>query len=119
MLCSNQLSYVAIEIEGREFSVSQRLLSSVSRLTGLLYCQQFSGGKPMRKFLQLITLPLILGLAACGLSAQPSADRPNFLIITIDDMGYTDLGAFGGRDIPTPNRDRLAREMIQKNVCIE
>ena len=67
----------------------------------------------MRKFLQLITLPLILGLAACGLSAQPSADRPNFLIITTDDMGYTDLGAFGGRDIPTPNLDRLAREGVR------
>ena len=113
MLCSNQLSYVAIEIEGREFSVSQRLLSSVSRLTILVYYRQFPGGTPMRKFLQSITLPLMFGLVACGVSAQPSADRPNFLIITTDDMGYTDLGAFGGRDIPTPNLDRLAREGVR------
>ena len=35
-------------------------------------------------------------------------DRPNFLIIVTDDMGYTDLGAFGGDDIPTPNLDALA-----------
>jgi len=33
---------------------------------------------------------------------------PNFLIILADDMGFTDLGAFGGRDIRTPNLDALA-----------
>ena len=39
--------------------------------------------------------------------------RPNFLIITTDDMGYTDLGAFGGKDMPTPNLDRLAMEGVR------
>jgi arylsulfatase len=34
--------------------------------------------------------------------------RPNFLVIMADDMGFTDLGAFGGRDISTPNLDELA-----------
>jgi arylsulfatase len=33
--------------------------------------------------------------------------RPNVLVIVVDDMGYTDLGAFGG-EIHTPNLDRLA-----------
>ena len=28
-------------------------------------------------------------------------------------MGYTDLGAFGGSDIPTPNLDGLARAGIR------
>lgn len=37
--------------------------------------------------------------------AKPA--RPNFLIIVADDLGYSDLGAFGG-EIPTPNLDRLA-----------
>ncbi|APT10534.1 arylsulfatase [Mycobacterium avium] len=33
--------------------------------------------------------------------------RPNFLVIVADDLGFSDLGAFGG-EIETPNLDRLA-----------
>jgi arylsulfatase A-like enzyme len=33
--------------------------------------------------------------------------RPNFLVIVADDLGYSDIGAFGG-EISTPNLDRLA-----------
>ena len=36
------------------------------------------------------------------------APRPNILLITIDDLGYTDLGVFGG-EIGTPNLDSIAR----------
>ena len=36
-------------------------------------------------------------------------DQPNFLIIVADDMGYSDMGAFGG-EISTPNLDKLAKE---------
>jgi|TARA_B110000483_G_scaffold70401_2_gene87902 arylsulfatase A-like enzyme len=39
--------------------------------------------------------------------------QPNFLIFTSDDMGYTDIGAFGGINIPTPNLDRLAMEGVR------
>lgn len=44
-------------------------------------------------------------------TAAPSAPAkpPNFLLIMADDLGYTDLGAFGG-EIATPHLDRLARE---------
>jgi arylsulfatase A-like enzyme len=48
-------------------------------------------------------------LLALGITVPAEAqERPNFLIIVTDDMGYTDLGAFGGDDIPTPNLDALA-----------
>lgn len=47
-------------------------------------------------------------LAAVFIQAAWAQDRPNFLIIVTDDMGYTDLGAFGGGDIPMPNLDSLA-----------
>ena len=37
----------------------------------------------------------------------PSTDEPNVLLIVADDMGYSDLGCFGG-EIETPNLDALA-----------
>jgi arylsulfatase A-like enzyme len=39
--------------------------------------------------------------------------RPNILLIVADDLGYSDIGVYGSRDIPTPNIDRLAREGIR------
>jgi len=38
--------------------------------------------------------------------------RPNVIIILVDDMGYSDLGCFGG-EIATPNVDRLGREGVR------
>lgn len=32
--------------------------------------------------------------------------RPNFLVIVADDMGFSDVGCFGG-EIKTPNIDKL------------
>lgn len=40
-------------------------------------------------------------------SGQALSDRPNILLIIADDLGYSDIGAFGG-EIDTPNLDRLA-----------
>ena len=38
--------------------------------------------------------------------------RPNFLVIVADDLGFSDIGAFGG-EISTPNLDRLAHAGIR------
>ncbi|QIB67550.1 arylsulfatase [Kineobactrum salinum] len=38
---------------------------------------------------------------------KPLAQRPNFLVIVADDLGWSDLGSFGG-EIATPNLDALA-----------
>ncbi len=59
------------------------------------------------KFLKLAGA-LVLGAAASlPLAAQTGAARPNILLIVADDLGYSDIGAFGG-EIATPNLDRLA-----------
>ncbi|MBN7795533.1 arylsulfatase [Parahaliea mediterranea] len=47
-------------------------------------------------------------LGCVGISLAAAADeRPNFLLILADDMGFSDVGAFGG-EIATPHLDQLA-----------
>ena len=38
--------------------------------------------------------------------------RPNIVLIMVDDMGYSDLGCYGG-EIRTPNLDRLAESGLR------
>lgn len=51
-----------------------------------------------------------------GVSVGAAAERPNILILLADDMGYGDLGCFGGRAI-TPNIDQLAAAGIKFDNC--
>ncbi len=57
----------------------------------------------------------ILGLlaVAAGLTLATDDARPNVVIVYADDMGYTDLGCFGGDLARTPNIDRMAREGLR------
>jgi len=41
------------------------------------------------------------------MDASKEPKRPNFLVIVADDLGFSDLGCFGG-EIKTPNLDKLA-----------
>jgi arylsulfatase len=56
------------------------------------------------------TIGLIVSLI-CSLTAW-SAERPNIVLIMADDMGYSDIGSYGG-EIKTPNLDRLAKEGLR------
>lgn len=57
--------------------------------------------------------PFLLAALACIAPAfAVAAERPNILLIVADDLGYSDLGAFGG-EIETPNLDRLAESGLQ------
>jgi len=42
-----------------------------------------------------------------------ATEKPNVVLIYIDDLGYGDVGCYGCTDIPTPNIDRLAREGVR------
>jgi len=45
-------------------------------------------------------------------SQSASNKRPNFLVIVADDMGYSDLGSYGG-EINTPVLDKLAQQGVR------
>lgn len=52
-------------------------------------------------------------LSVLFLTGLLSADqRPNVLIVLADDLGYSDLGCYGG-EIPTPHLDRLAARGVR------
>ena len=62
---------------------------------------------------QLIALILISLFAASSANTQaPAVKRPNILVIVADDLGYSDLGCFGG-EIKTPNLDALAQRGVR------
>lgn len=64
----------------------------------------------MRSFEFLIPGFVSLQLVIAGLFA--SEERPNILLILSDDIGYSDIGSFGG-DADTPVLDRLAKDGIR------
>ncbi len=53
-------------------------------------------------------LLVVAGILGC----QTSAERPNILIILADDLGYSDIGAYGG-EIHTPALDTLAENGVR------
>jgi arylsulfatase A len=56
---------------------------------------------------------MIAAVSAIGgvpASAQASEQPPNFVIILVDDLGWTDLTCQGSKYFETPNIDRLAAE---------
>ena len=56
---------------------------------------------------------LTIGILACLSSCDTEKERPNFILILMDDLGWDDLSIHGNQIIETPNIDMLARESIQ------
>ncbi|MGE3690298.1 MAG: arylsulfatase [Novosphingobium sp.] len=79
----------------------------------------------MRKFPLLCATMLAFASPALGDAVEPAAksapaqapqqqQRPNVLVWMLDDVGFAQLGCFGGL-IPTPNIDRVARMGLRYN----
>jgi len=81
-----------------------------------------------RQFLKFAAGAAGWSLAGCAgpgpaIKARKKDDRPNIVLIMADDMGYSDIGCYGG-EIHTPNIDRLAAgglrfsQFYNNSICV-
>jgi len=60
-------------------------------------------------------IQLVLGVFSfliMGCASTEREQKPNVILVFIDDMGWADFSCFGNTDVQTPNIDRLAAEGI-------
>lgn len=60
--------------------------------------------------LAVLCAPSAQAAARARVPGEVGAARPNIVLIFIDDMGYGDIGPFGGTKVATPVLDKFARE---------
>jgi arylsulfatase A-like enzyme len=58
----------------------------------------------------LAILGLCLAVGGCATAGTTDDSAPNFLVIIIDDLGWTDAGVYGSSFYETPHINRLAAE---------
>jgi arylsulfatase len=68
--------------------------------------------------MQSIRLAVLVSLVAMAAASGPASaqQKPNILFILADNIGYGDIGVYGGgelRGAPTPRIDRLAAEGLR------
>lgn len=61
----------------------------------------------MKRTIKIGVLTLLL---AISFTVNAQNERPNFLFILVDDLGWTDVGVYGSTFYETPNIDKLAAE---------
>ncbi|RYD47998.1 MAG: aryl-sulfate sulfohydrolase, partial [Verrucomicrobiaceae bacterium] len=61
----------------------------------------------MRSILSALLLPLAV------VATVHAAERPNIVFILADDLGYSDVAAYGSKYHETPNIDRLVKEGLK------
>ena len=71
-----------------------------------------------------IRLGVLISVAAMMVASGPASaqqqQKPNVVFILADNVGYGDLGPYGGgelRGAPTPRLDQLAREGLRRPFC--
>ncbi|GAB3930408.1 sulfatase-like hydrolase/transferase [Larkinella terrae] len=77
----------------------------------------------MHRILLIFTfVTLSLNLTLGQSKNQSSAQKPNIILVMVDDLGYSDFGAYGS-EIQTPTIDKLAaeglrlREFYNNSIC--
>lgn len=64
--------------------------------------------------IQFLVIWLVLSIVGCTTSSteKETQIRPNIVVIMADDLGYSDIGCYGG-EIQTPNLDGLAEDGVR------
>ena len=61
-------------------------------------------------------IPFLIGLSLFAASLK-AAEKPNFVFLLVDDVGWADFGCYGAEFNETPNIDRLAKQgMLFENA---
>ena len=55
----------------------------------------------------------VIGMLVLLVGRSVAAEQANVIIIVADDLGYGELGSYGGTDVPTPQIDSLARNGVR------
>lgn len=63
----------------------------------------------IRNWAPMLRLAMVISVGAGLLAAQ----KPNFVLVLADDMGWRDLGSYGSTYYETPHIDRLANEGVR------
>ncbi|MGW8316646.1 MAG: sulfatase-like hydrolase/transferase [Bacteroidales bacterium] len=68
--------------------------------------------------IHFLAILFILILCAAGCKNDPGVyERPNIVLIMVDDMGHEVLGSYGGTSYSTPNLDKLAETGVRFTNC--
>ncbi len=82
-------------------------LSDVKTITCVTAVEQL-----LMSLVSRLSVLVVFFVTLIGCCAIPAADRPNIIVIKSDDLGYSDIGCFGG-EIETPNLDTLAENGLR------
>ena len=114
ILAAGLTAGVAAAAVAQQMSVPAGLtLGSMSRVSPVLKAE-----RTHENFEPAVIMPAQQRAAQAKLEAlfRKTGKRPNILIFMVDDLGYGDVGAYGGGEslgAPTPHIDRLAREGLK------
>ena len=78
-----------------------------SSILTLLCSLLFLHGNPMIRLSYLLLL--IAGIA----TSLPAVQRPNIVLVFVDDMGWGDFSCFGNTEANTPHIDAMAEEGLR------
>nr|XP_028698031.1 arylsulfatase F isoform X2 [Macaca mulatta] len=81
-----------------------------------VFCQRQQEGSPsctMRPRSPLVFMSLVCTFLNTCQAHRVHDDKPNIVLIMVDDLGIGDLGCYGNDTIRTPHIDRLAREGVR------
>lgn len=59
----------------------------------------------------IIALSAVAGYA-CNSAEKSKINKPNIIVLLVDDAGYADFGFMGSKDLKTPNIDKLAAKGV-------